>query len=507
MNPATTHIILGPPGTGKTTTLMGIVERLVGAGNKLNEIAFITFTKKGADVAVRRASEKFNVAPFDIPYFRTCHSLAFLGLGMEKSQVMNYGNYLQIAQSLGVSVSFKSQSEDGTFAGFEKGDRMLFMDGMARARMVPLKEVYDEANDENFQFIEVEQMSIAIDNYKRANDKRDFTDMIIEYTKQGKAPPVKYLIVDEAQDMSACQWAMVRMLASHCQQTWIAGDDDQAIFRWAGADVDALIKAQGIVTILGQSYRVPQVIAKLADDIVKKIHDRREKEWKPRSEQGEILYVHGIDQIDMGQGTWLCLARNGHLLKRFESYCTIQGYLFTSPNLALMRGPSWDAVRSYERMRAGKSIPIGEAVNVYDFMNVRERVTFGFKGKLTKLAKDRPETMITLTELRASFGLRTEAIWHEALDRLAEEDREYFLAALRRGEKVNQEPRIKISTIHGAKGGEAENVVLIPEMARRTYDEFNLNPDDEHRVWYVAVTRALRRLYIIQPTNNLYYDL
>jgi DNA helicase-2/ATP-dependent DNA helicase PcrA len=331
--------------------------------------------------------------------------------------------------------------------------------------------------------------------------------MIIKFTEMNNPPRIRKLIVDEAQDMSACQWKMVDMLSNHAERTYIAGDDDQAIFRWAGADVDALINLSGHVDVLGQSYRVPKTVAKLAGEVVGRIGNRRPKEWKPRDVPGEIHHVHGIDQIDMGTGTWLLLARNGHLLKRYESYCTMQGYLFNSPNVALLRGPAWECVRMWERLRAGKAVLVTEAVAIYEFMNVRERVTFGYKGRLVKLAKASPQASITMAELQADYGLITTAIWHEALDRLPTDDKEYFLAALRRGEKMNQEPRIKISTIHGAKGGEAENVVLILEMATKTFAEYQENPEDEARVWYVAITRASQNLYIVQPTNNRAYDL
>jgi DNA helicase-2/ATP-dependent DNA helicase PcrA len=381
------------------------------------------------------------------------------------------------------------------------------MEGMARAMMVPLRDLYDRSKDENFSFREVEQVQLALVAYKEANDRMDFTDMIVRFTETNRPPRIRKLIVDEAQDMSACQWKMITMLASHAEETYIAGDDDQAIFRWAGADVDALINLQGQVQVLGQSYRVPKLVAKLAGEVVDRIGNRRPKEWAPRAEDGEINHVYGIDQVDMSHGTWLLLARNGHLLKRYEEYCTMQGYLFSSPNVELLRGPAWECVRAWERLRAGRAVTVQEAVAIYEYMNVREKVTFGYKGKLVKFAKTNPQQSLTLAELRAEYGLITTQIWHEALDRLPTDDKEYFLAALRRGEKMNQEPRIKISTIHGAKGGEAENVVLILEMATKTFAEYQENPEDEARVWYVAITRASQRLFIIQPTTNRCYDL
>ena len=64
---------------------------------------------------------------------------------------------------------------------------------------------------------------------------------------------------------------------------------------------------------------------------------------------------------------------------------------------------------------------------------------------------------------------------------------------------------IRISTIHGVKGDEADNVVLLSDVSRLVYNGMSIDEDAEHRVFYVAVTRAKRRLYIVQPQTRYYY--
>ena len=44
-------------------------------------------------------------------------------------------------------------------------------------------------------------------------------------------------MVDEAQDLTPLQWDMVVKLALNADKVYIAGDDDQAIYEWNGADV------------------------------------------------------------------------------------------------------------------------------------------------------------------------------------------------------------------------------------------------------------------------------
>jgi DNA helicase-2/ATP-dependent DNA helicase PcrA len=75
-----------------------------------------------------------------------------------------------------------------------------------------------------------------------------------------------------------------------------------------------------------------------------------------------------------------------------------------------------------------------------------------------------------------------------------------------RGESILRQPRITLSTIHGVKGGECDNVVLITDVSYKVYEELQQRPDDELRVFYVAVTRAKENLYIVEPRTQNYFD-
>lgn len=68
-------------------------------------------------------------------------------------------------------------------------------------------------------------------------------------------------------------------------------------------------------------------------------------------------------------------------------------------------------------------------------------------------------------------------------------------------------PRIRLSTIHGSKGGEADEVVLLTDMAPRTHREALERPDDEARVWYVAATRARQTLTAVPPRTERHFTL
>ena len=80
-------IVLGPPGTGKTHTLLEKVDDYLKTTNP-DRIGYFAFTRKAANEAKERAMKKFNFSEDDLPHFRTLHSLAFRTLGIKKDQVM-----------------------------------------------------------------------------------------------------------------------------------------------------------------------------------------------------------------------------------------------------------------------------------------------------------------------------------------------------------------------------------------------------------------------------------
>ena len=95
--------------------------------------------------------------------------------------------------------------------------------------------------------------------------------------------------------------------------------------------------------------------------------------------------------------------------------------------------------------------------------------------------------------------------WYDAFTNVADTKKEYLRSMLINGEDLSKEPRIKVSTIHGAKGGEATNVVLFLNQTSNTMKASKKSKgkqDEEYRVWYVGVTRTIKNLYLIKCNNK-----
>jgi superfamily I DNA/RNA helicase len=215
------EIVLGPPGTGKTTTLIGYVEDELRAGVHPDRIAYLSFTKRAAREAADRACAKFSKTQEDFPYFRTLHSLCFRFLGLSGADVLEGKRLKQFGDVAKVRINGR-WSEDGSLLGFEAGDRILFMENLSRIRHVTLREQYQLDND-GLDWNEVVRVAREFREYKEDQNLLDYTDMLLRFVRQGVRPNLEVLCVDEAQDLSLAQWDVIRLLARACVEwSWRA---------------------------------------------------------------------------------------------------------------------------------------------------------------------------------------------------------------------------------------------------------------------------------------------
>jgi DNA helicase-2/ATP-dependent DNA helicase PcrA len=325
-------IILGPPGTGKTTTLLNLVDQFIQKGIRPKQIGYFSFTRKAAREAATRAAEKFGLDPEnDLENFRTLHSFAFNRLGMTKEKMMTAEDYKEFGQLVGVPIKTASYStDDGTF---NSDNEYLTIMNTARVKRMDLLEYYDSRQN----ILDIERdtlylLSEELKRYKKEKGLKDFTDLLEDFIKQENKPSFEALFIDEAQDLSLIQWDMVRSLWANAKKTYIAGDDDQAIFKWAGADVDhfiALKEEVNDIKVLDQSYRIPGgPIHELSQKIITKVQNRFNKDYKPRAEHGILKRYSDVTQVDMSKGQWLVLATANYLLDDVKDLCELQGWYY-----------------------------------------------------------------------------------------------------------------------------------------------------------------------------------
>jgi len=472
--------VVGPPGTGKTRRLLNEVNRYVKKGTTLDQIGYFAFTRKAAGEARDRfLAKNEDLTKKDIKYFQTLHSLAFNNLGLKEENVMQEGNYLAIGETCGIQIKYATYETNNFNGIFSSNSEYLSLINLARVKQISAEEQFNL--NEHLTWITKDKL-IAIEkeinNYKKTFGLIDFTDMISKFLDQNplKLPKFKVIFVDEAQDLSLIQWAMIKKIEKDTKcDVWIAGDDDQAIFGWAGADVDSFIKWKSREILLDQSKRVPSLIQIKALEVINRItYNRIPKNYLPKDIPGNIYQRYKLNDVDLTEGDWLILTRTKSLLKVIPPFLKRKGLYFSTAQGNSIGKTLYEDIINWEKIKKGEHIP--------DI--AKERVIENIKSK----------------------EINFQGHWYDVFNNIPITKRDYMRAMLLNKENLSKEPRIKVSTIHGAKGGEATNVVLFLNQTANTIKgakKSQAKQEEEFRVWYVGVTRTMENLFLIKSKNKL----
>jgi DNA helicase-2/ATP-dependent DNA helicase PcrA len=485
--------ILGPPGTGKTTKLLKYVQTFLKLGTPIERIGYFAFTKKAATEAKERMLKLFPQYGYrDLRHFQTLHSLAFTSLGMKKDNVMQSEHYEEIGKTIGVQVSVYKGGEEET--GYIDSDSEYFnLINIARIKDVSTKDEYDTdlySDDMDYNLVEI--IEAELNNYKKSFALYDFTDMIEKFIGSELCPKFDVVFIDEAQDLSPIQWKMYDIIKQNTKIMILAGDDDQAIYGWAGADVQRFQEEPAKEKILPQSYRVPIRVQQVADSIISQIDTRIMKLWNPRNEEGHCEEVYDLDEVDLTQGRWLVLARTNYRLIKMKPYLMERGIYFEYKERKSFSAKLWKAIRDFSRWTSGAQLTAPEIKDIFDYTGHE------FVGE-EHLSYD-----------CEYFDIDSNDTWYELFNADPEQVL-YIRQMLSNKEKLSEGARVKLSTIHSAKGGEADNVLLILDNTEKIREAIEKSPekaDEEHRVWYVGVTRTKQNLYIMAAKEDrLGYDI
>ena len=137
---------------------------------------------------------------------------------------------------------------------------------------------------------------------------------------------------------------------------------------------------------------------------------------------------------------------------------------------------------------------------IYTYLKTGEGVSKKHKG----MKNADKEKLYNFDTLSTQYGLliNKDKPWFKALENIENHKKTYVRMCLRRKENIRQGPRIKLSTIHGSKGSEADNVMLLTDLSRKSDEEYWRQRDSERRVFYVGMTRARNSLDIVRSQTD-----
>lgn len=457
------EITFGPPGTGKTSYLLQVLEREM-RSHGTEEIAYVSFTKEGANQGRRRAFSELSVDEESVPYFRTLHSIAFRSLRMRRSQVISKRDYRLFSDKMGMKFT-GYYTED-----FRHNDDLyLFFNILHRN---------NPRTASNYLYVlDIDILRHVTRNYREFKEYYriyDYTDMIELFNKENRALPVKVAIIDEAQDLTTLQWNMIWVAFRDCERVYIAGDDDQAIYEWSGADVNYFLGLDGSVNILRKSYRLPKNILEFSKRITRLIGHRVDKDYEGLDEMGEVTEVNSLEEIEITEDeAWLFLSRNRYFLEFVKVFIKNKGLLYTNRGKLSIDHKEVEAIKLFERVRKTREMSKAD------------------------------ETSLRYHRVRPDFDLGLP--WYDNFD--WDTGRINYYRDIIANRTDLGRCNIRIDTIHSVKGGEADNVVVLLDITRQVYLNTIHNPDSEHRVFYVACTRAKKRLFVVHGDYRYQYQI
>jgi superfamily I DNA/RNA helicase len=317
--------------------LLQRAKRFLRRGVLPNEICYISFTNKAVQECLDRVRKEFKgYDEDDFKYFRTLHSLArqqFAEIPVLDPRV----DMLQFHTEYGtIKINYKPNWDDQNVYNnwslqiYDKA-RNMKIDPISLYKKEPRKKV------------RLQQFKSIIHNYERyktfeiepgqfKNDRLDFTDMVQKFITSGLAINFKVLMVDEAQDLTPLQWDMVVKLALNADKVYLAGDDDQAIYEWNGADVSYFQTFPGKSKILNKSRRLNKKVHFFAKCLLNGMEGHRvKKEFESNDKDGEIYRWSSLRKVPFeNKGNWMVLARINDVKKELQEEAKGMGLYFLS---------------------------------------------------------------------------------------------------------------------------------------------------------------------------------
>lgn len=552
-------VCLAGAGSGKTRIIVERIARLI-ENKKVSpyEIMAVSFTRKASKELKKRLEERIGRGAHHITC-GTIHSIALRFLKRFGDLVGLRGQSLTIYSDFEENYLLKECAiELGIYKGkawkIPKGDILAVFEAYYQEGVVP----------------SVDHPGLGIFNefIARCHENNSLTYGALMVGLRELLPHIakfltlKYIFVDEVQDIDTLQWSIFNTLAELCHaDLFVVGDIDQSIYEWRGARPGYLVEHQNDFQVfkVENNYRSSTLIVDAANHLIEHNQMRIERTMRPaRLETGHVLHsfdcdtdriaalISTIAEKRIGKGAFAVLSRNHILLRKLAIMLEVirLPYTYVGRKTELIESAPFRIFHAFLKLLVNEfdnfsfllvREPIGLDRPHYNEIRLRstqEARSHFQTWKAEEAPKNRSDffdwfdlakTDWTLPDsVRNLFGLWRKAgidplVMREISEFIEEWIKENpdagtadyleWLATYDLQDEIEEaDERVKIMTIHAAKGLEWPTVMVIGcnegiLPSKQSVEANDIEP--ERRLMYVAITRAKDELILaIRPERK-----
>ncbi|RXK47303.1 UvrD-helicase domain-containing protein [Halorientalis pallida] len=565
--------LFGGPGSGKTTALLDRVEQLQEEGADVRDILVVSYTRAAAAEIRERLAERLDTTPRALRgNVCTMHAKAYELLNLSRGDVVGESDKEEFCEEYGIEYEDENKGARRRSARSTTiGNKVIatsqwlqrtrrdvadwydvpFQWNVEKVRLPPEEDPNSQTGNKytptwpsDDDRIDVPEAIRAWRAYKGENGLVGFADMLERVKQRSLLPNVEYLVIDEFQDITTLQYDVYEEWKPHMKRVLIAGDDDQVVYAWQGADPDLLLDEEvSQDEVLPNSYRLPSKILNVVNKEISHIEKRQEKDLEPRKEGGRVEAPPRPSMLDLvrnvratleededstsmilfraryqmfqfidefiGEGIpFQCLTDQRMWTDRLTQYVrAVEGLAEDEPVTALQ-------ARRLADMLADSAFGTGERDDFFDAIDEVQE-----EADTDDLAEITVEPEFVRDHAPFMPDPRSAADMLRKVTNFQERSVDAYFSGDYQGMATDA---VRVGTIHSAKGREADHVFLATDLTEKVVEQMaatveqegrevegveeftkHTDPvptltDNERRVFYVGMSRARERLVLLE---------
>ena len=583
--------LFGGPGSGKTTALLDRVEQLLESEEdvEIRDVLVVSYTRAAAAEIRERLAERLDTTPRALRgNVCTMHSKAYDLLNLSRGGVVGESDKEEFCDDYGLEFEDEYEgSRRRSARSTTLGNKVIATSQWLQRTCRDVGDWYDvpfQWNERNVRLppeiddraqtgnkytptwpsdddrLDIPEAIRAWRAWKGDQDIVGFADMLERVKQRSLLPQVDYLVIDEFQDITTLQYDVYEEWRPHMKRVLIAGDDDQVVYAWQGADPDLLLdEAVDEDVILPNSYRLPSRILNAVNQEVRHIEKRQEKDLEPRKEGGRVEAIRNRSMLDVSREVKRTVEETDETVMvlfraRYQMFQFIDEFIDEGiPFKCLTDQRMWtDRLTQYvdaiEALAEDEPLDGLQARRLADMLADSAFGT-GERDDFFEALDEREEE--TGVEDIVEMNVEPDLVWEYApfapdppaaadMLRKVTQFQERSVDAYFNGTYEGMErDRVRVGTIHSAKGREADHVFVATDLTEKVVEQMaatveqagaevpgdgeftkHTSPvptltDNERRVFYVGMSRARERLVLMEglvdgaptlPIDVLLYD-